>query len=364
MNDVQIRALLDEASAGPRPSPGIDLAAAVRRAESIRRRRRGVAVAASTLAVAAAVAAPVALRSPAAPRPTATSAPTSPPAAGTPSGPARISAPTEFDPLIRRVRIGWLPSGLLDQQWELRRTGQQYAGRAPGRDNGLLLTVLARGQRFDPAEHGIGLPEQPREAPAEPIGGRPAFCIGEAGQPGSCEALRWEYAPGAYARVSYAGPLATSPASTAALLRRVAQSVTLVAGEPVRLPFQVDLAGTGLRPTSTLVTIAGTGRPWSASLELSATPQPNPYDFHGVLVEMLSTPGRTDKDGPANTTVDGHSATLGQNGDERSLAVYNVRGSRLLIDVTTPGKDPLALYPAVHPVAQPADPTGWAPPPR
>lgn len=362
MNDIDIRALLDEASSGPRPAPTIDVAAAVRQAESIRRRRRVAAVLTSTIAVAVAVAVPVA---PTSPHSRARAVRTAP--ATTPSGPATgaaVSAPDRFDPLVRQVRLGWLPGTLLNGQWELTATGQQFGGFEPGTDQGLLVDVLARGQRFGDHDHGLGLPDQPRERPAQPVAGRPAVCIGEAAQAGSCSALRWEYAPGAYARVSYAGRLGTDTAATVQVLRRVAESVTLITGDRVRLPFQVDLAGTGLHPTSTLVDIrnSGTGRNgerWSASLELSAGPQNDSYGFHGVIVEMLSVPGPIDRDRPANTTVDAHSATLGHNGDETSLAIYDVHGSRLLIDVTTPGRDPLALYPAVHPAEHPADPAGW-----
>jgi hypothetical protein len=383
-----VRAELDRltGTAPPLGFTGADVVAAGRR-----RRRARLAMATTAggmttaVAVAAAILMPAALIGPGGnpgPEPASVAAP------GRSDAPPVATAPDRFDPLQLRVRIGWVPDTLLDVGWDLSTTSQRFFGsEASTEPGGLAVEVLAHGQRFGDHDHGVGLPEpsdaasasvspdqasrapssglpqdpsKPQEVPAAPVRGRPAVCISYTG---GCSALRWEYLPGAVARVSYAGRAGATPAAAAALVRRVAESVTLTAGEPVRLPFQVDLAAVGLRPALTSFYFRKTGpssygKPWSASLDLSATLPANRYDFHGVAVNMLSEPGPIYKDGPVNTRVDGHPASRGHNGNE-SLAVFNVRGSRLLIDVTTPGKDALALYRAVHPVQHPANPADW-----
>lgn len=73
----------------------------------------------------------------------------------------------------------------------------------------------------------------------------------------------------------------------AATTRRIAESVTLTAGRPVRMPFRITGATARLAVTSTLVEIHSPGRTgssgerWTVDLTLNRSGSKQPADTYG-----------------------------------------------------------------------------------
>jgi len=274
--------------------------------------------------------------------------------------------------------VGWLPPGLAGQQAEVAPWEQSFGARdrtwvSGGPDVGLVVDLLAKGHPASEFSAGaLGLPMNAVEHPTAPIRGGTAFCLSDPRVAGSCAAIRWRYAPDAWARVSYAGTAGPTPAAAAAVARRVAESVTLTAGEPVRLPFTVSGALSSQRVARTLVSIddpapdaVGDARMrWSADLELV----PDGVDlsrFDGgrptlsVSASQLAgdPSGRIERDSPPNTTVDGHPAALSS--DHRFVVVFGVNATRVGVGFLDRSGDPIATYADVHVIAAPSDPANW-----
>jgi hypothetical protein len=292
-------------------------------------------------------------------------------------GPAVARAPARFDPVLRTLRVGWIPDGLTNESARVDRYAQRYSGfdetyvtgGARTADNGLSVTILAQGRPKSELPSGaLGLPYFFEVRRAAPVNGRPAECLSEEGGPDSCAGLRWQYAPDAWAQVSYAGRAGPTPAQRAAVTRRVAESVSLTTGTPVRLPFTVHHELAGLRVTGTGASVQRPGRVdpvqgtrWTADLDL--------VDGAGrtISVGVLLVPGdplsrvERDKDGRIrrNTTVDGHPAALLDSG--RHLVVWGVNGTRVMVDLSRRPGNARDLYAGVTVLPDPNDVTGWVP---
>jgi hypothetical protein len=286
------------------------------------------------------------------------------------------AAPTRFDPLVRTLHVGWLPGGLKDQQAEVTTWSQSYGAKDEayvngGRDIGLVVDVLAKGRPVGDFSNGaLGLPLDAVPHATEPINGRPAECLSDPSVPGSCAALRWQYAPGAWARVSYAGSAGQSAAAAAAVARKVAESVSLTSGEPVRMPFTISGKIGSMHPARTLVDIYENGATglngerWFASIELVE----NEKDLQGsdtlrrsVLVEVIQRPsdpsGRIERDDKPNTTVDGYPAWLRPDGG--ALVVWGVHKTRADVEYQNRPGNAKAAYTDVHVLPKPDDPAAW-----
>jgi hypothetical protein len=277
-------------------------------------------------------------------------------------------APTRFDPLTRTLQVGWVPSGLDGGSVTIGPYAQSYGATDEayvngGPDIGLVITVLARGQSVEEFPDGaLGLPRDARPRPTEPVNGGTAECLSDpAVAAGTCSALRWEYAPDAWARVSYAGTAGQTPEAAAAVARRVAESVSLSTPAPVRLPFTLGGRLAGLQPLSTTVSVsddvdAVTGARWTAGLDLATAADATAAE---VRVQSSWTPGGggtpgSRKYGAPNTTVEGHRAVLDESGTW--LVVWDVRGSTVSI---LDAHDAVAAFGDVTVVDAPADPADW-----
>jgi hypothetical protein len=379
-----LRAAMRYPSDAARPDAGAIITRARRR-----RALHRAAVGGSTLAVVVAVALTATLATPlpsppvSGPRPPAGSdvigAAPNPilVAAVTGVDPPARQAPTRFDPLVRTLHVGWVPPGLGGQSAQTSPWEQTYSGKDRtyvngGPDVGLVVDILARGRPLDDFSDGaLGLPVDAVARPTAPINGAPAECLSDPLVPGSCAALRWRYAPDAWARVSYAGTAGPTPAEAAAVARRVAESVSLTDGEPVRMPFALEGRLASMRVGATLVSVHEEATPgindlwWSASVDLV-----DDYEdlrrFEGartLSVEVsrrFNDPsGRIDRDGRPNTTVDGHPARVGADG--RSLVVWGIHRTRVVVEFSDRPGRALAAYRDMRLLATPDDSAEWLP---
>ncbi|GIF72189.1 hypothetical protein [Asanoa siamensis] len=368
MNTIEdLRAALDYAAAPARP----DTAAIIARGRR-RRFRRRAAVGGGIVAVVTAVVAvnPWTVDTADVP-PLHGSAPTGVLVAALTAQP--YEAPERFDPLTRTLHIGWVPDGLTDEQAVIEPTAQTFGGfdeewEDGGKDFGLVVKVLAKGQPVSALAGGaLGMPTDPVERPTDAVNGRPAVCLSDPAVSGSCGALRWEYAPEAWARVSYAGSRGHTPAAAAAVVRRVAESVRLTAAEPVRLPFTLTGPTADLHAASTLVRITKPGRPgrdgerWSAQIILVDDPAEADGSYGEarqlvIGVRRTTDPsGRTSRDAAPNTMVDDHEARH----SGAALVVWNVSGTRVFTEYQNWNADPTSAYADLRVLADPADPAGW-----
>jgi hypothetical protein len=221
--------------------------------------------------------------------------------------------------------------------------------------------VLAKGKEF--GEEGANRLPGNTERPAAPVNGRPAFCLVHPTAPGSCDALVWEYAPGAWARVLYDGAL-TNPAASAALVRRVAESVSLSAAEPVRLPFRLTGKTARLRPVRVLTSQSVDGRqPWSVNVLLSDRPREwRTLGDEAVTLDVDQLPasgGRLPHDPAPNTTIDGHPARIEGKPLPDVLFVWGVRGTHVFVNTQREGLDPRTVYRDTQLVSNPNDLASW-----
>lgn len=335
------------------PPSRVDPYQAVARAHRIRRRRRWAGAGSAAAALVAALVGGLL----GAGRPGPAVPPAGPP------------APARFDPLTSRIALGWTPAHLTHRTTEITRTEQDVfygEGDAPSGSAGLAVRFLTAGARYDDLGQ-VGLSPGATPRAAAPVRGRPAYCLVGGNETtivgaGACTGLRWQYAPGAWAQVSYhsADPAVTA-AQAGRIVRRVAEHATLSAHDPVRVPFR--LTGPAARLT-VLRSLVDTGSPASAELQLTSQPDrwsaTSPDNSGGVdvLVEPPGRPADLLSRNPVNTTVDGHPASA-QPG-QGSLTVYDVDGAAVWIASTS--TDLTATYHQVQVVPRPADPTTWTSP--
>lgn len=376
MHDDDVRAVLDR-TVPTMPPSRVDPARAIRDARQ--RRRRTLAVTAAALAVPVVVlAGAVAVTRGATP----TTPAAVPPALPATSGPATApglpgTAPPSFDPLLATLAVGWHPPefAATTRLTERHRQGLAFGPRhravpdgqpAPA-DQGLYVAVLAAGGRFGDGERSYGMDggDEPLRQPTAAVRGRPAYCLSA-----SCAALRWEYAPGTWAWVSYDGP--GDPGRVA---RRVAESVSLGAREPVRMPFRLTGATAGLELTGTSVSTnpanwtGSYGEHWSASVTLdrpgAARPDPDDYQPHGLTIDVLDRtaaegPLPNGKDQAANTEIDGGPAWVGADG--KQLVRWGVRDTRLSVVVWDGPWTARAVNDDLRLVERPTDVATWVRP--
>ncbi|MEV6967451.1 hypothetical protein AB0M47_20335 [Hamadaea sp. NPDC051192] len=309
-----------------------------------------------------------------------------PPVAGGAPNPVLVAAyssmateaPVKFDPLRRTLNVGWIPAGLGAQYAEITPWEQTFGGHDAayvngGPDIGLVVTVLARKRPVtDFSDGALGLPRFAVAKPTEPVNGAAAECLTDPKVPGSCPAIRWQYAPDAWARVSYAGSAGATPAQAAAVARRVAESVTLTKDQTVRMPFTLSgkLAGMTVTRTSTQIysTAGNHGEAWSATVQLApAGTVVKPTDDLlqvGLFVDVMLVPGDPsgrikDRDGQPNTTVNGHPAWRAADGT--AVIVFGASGTRSAVGYPDGHGDATAAYADVALLAHPADPSAWQP---
>ncbi|MEV0271773.1 hypothetical protein AB0H43_23585 [Hamadaea sp. NPDC050747] len=311
---------------------------------------------------------------------------TVPPVAGGAPNPVLVAAissttteaPVRFDPLSRTLNVGWIPAGLGGQHaditpWQQTFSGHDSAYVNGGPDIGLVVTVLAKKRPISDFYDGaLGLPPAAVAKPTEPVNGGAAECLTDPQVLGSCSAIRWQYAPDAWARVSYAGSAGATPAQAAAVARRVAESVTLTKDQAVRMPFTLTgkLAGMTVTRTSTQIysTPGFHGEAWSASVQLVPTgtvvkPGEN-LDPISLSVDVMFVPGDPsgrikDRDGEPNTTVNGHPAW--RSADGAAVIVFGASDTRSAVWYPDDHGDATAAYADVALLAHPADPAGWQP---
>lgn len=357
MNRDDVRALLDY----PDHTPPPDVAAIIARGRRARAARAVALTSSVAAAVVAVVVAAVVLVPDGPPGPPSDPAAAARGGSPPPGDPSADGIPTRFDPMTRSLRVGWLPDGLNGGRSYTAASQQMYSAFDDayvngGPDIGLVVTVLARGTAVEGFSRGaLGLPRDAQPRPTEPVGGGRAECLSDPLVPaGTCNALRWEYAPGVWAQVSYAGSAGPTPEAAAAVARRVAESVTVGAPEPYRLPVRLSGELAEAEPISVGVFVADTAHPllgnqWSAEVQLSTD--------HGditVFCEWVAG-GFTASDVDANTEVDGNPAVVDD--EQSSISVYDVTGTRVAVRGSE-GKV-LEQVADVTVVDDPADPAGW-----
>ncbi|MCP2323958.1 hypothetical protein HDA40_002465 [Hamadaea flava] len=309
-----------------------------------------------------------------------------PPIAGGPPNPVLVAAisstateaPVQFDPLRRTLNVGWIPAGLGGQHADITPWQQTFGGHDAayvngGPDIGLVVTVLAKNRPLTDFSGGaLGLPSSAVAKPTEPVNGGAAECLTDPQVPGSCSAIRWQYAPDAWARVSYAGSAGATPAQAAAVARRVAESVTLTKDQAVRMPFTLTGKLAGMTVTRTSTNIYSTpgfhGEAWSADVQLAPAgtvvkPDDDLYQI-GLIVDVMFVPGDPsgrikDRDGEPNTTVNGHPAWRAADGT--AVIVFGASDTRSVVEYPGHHGDATTAYADVVLLAHPADPADWLP---
>lgn len=341
-----VRTLLDEAVPALPPST-VNPAEAVRRVAVIRRRRRTAMVSVAAVAVAVVAAVPAAIS-----------------AVSGPSDRSVIPAGgRQFDPMVRTARVGWVPPTLDTPSWTLTASRQEFGGIEKGAKDGhgLSLTILASGEKF--VTGAIGLPGNAVDRPTRPVNGRRAICLADPHVADSCSAVRWEYAPGAWARVSYSGRLGRTAAEAATVARRVAESVALDAHEPVRLPFRLTgpAASLGVTETAFSTPPGSQAHPWSVIVGLGHSRESRDGDVFvtpAVGISVLQRPasaGKLPQDGPPNASIGAHPARRIPAG----LIVWGVNGTRVALDVNDSDLGAEEIYDHLHLVPNPNNYTTW-----
>ncbi|MFC0005447.1 hypothetical protein [Micromonospora siamensis] len=332
--------LLEPLRDSPLPPSGVDLHRAVRDGRRRIRHRRIATAATAGLAVVALVAtAPTLLDRgdrpappPVAAVPTATGTPT-------PAAPLPDRAPAAFDPARQYADLGWLPAGLTDRTVVTRSTQLTLYAAAPqpgGEGMRLMLRMVPRGSDIALADDDnfvrpAGSAGTSGLTAAEPVAGRPAWWNPVA-VVGRGAALRWQYAPGAWAEVGLINvPAGTDPQ---ALVRRIALDIRYAVDRPIPVPVAFRALPSTLKPMSYQVTTRPGGG-WDARLAYG-TGKRTKYGDWPLTVQLMP---RTSEKGDGSvladpdSTIDGHPARRRTSGDGgASLQVYNVQG--LYVEIT------------------------------
>ncbi len=311
-------------------------------------------------------------------------APAEPPVAATPfTATPPAAAPASFDPLVRYARFGWLPTGVVART-TIVQAGARGAytieaglpkssigakilvtlfpqGVRPHRDCSLAAGAAAR--TTDPA------PAAPASVPA--VGDRPATWADGA--------LRWEYAPGAWAEIAGQELTPARGDATAELgaLARIAGDLRF-GTESLRFPLAVPQPAEGLRLVAAWVTERSKVG-WNGSLVFSAGDYcPDRKGFaEGVLSVGVTAiiPGYGWTGDHSNASVDGHRAIRQElPGGGRALAVYDDPGPYVTLGASDAGVAALLgaggleayhrhvqvfAKPDLRTLAEPADQTTW-----
>lgn len=254
--------------------------------------------------------------------------------------PMPAPAPAAFDPLLRYAAFGWLPDGLTDSSVKIEADQFLLTALAPtdGKDwSGVELRLVPAGHdialaRTDDFAVEPGVTQGWAEVTAaEPVNGRPARWNGKALGGGAGAALRWEYAPNAWAEVVVGGRAAGPDANATA--RRIATMIRYGVDEQVRLPFRIARLPATLRPMSISVsTTAGGAMGWNVQVGYGAGRRTKYGDWPLTVIALPRT-SRTGDGGVVadpDTTLDGDPARRTPMADGgRGLQVYDVQGCYL-----------------------------------
>ncbi|MEU2612276.1 hypothetical protein ABZ570_11930 [Micromonospora sp. NPDC007271] len=318
------------------PPSAVDLHRAVRDGRrQVRRRRIATAATAGLAVVAVLAAAPAVLGQPDRPAPFVPGFP-SPTSASVAPMPDR--APTAFDPGRQYADFGWLPAGLTDRMVATG-TAQLALNASPPMDPAssdrtggaqVELRIVAAG-------HGIALEGANDFAvpsgragsadlePAEPVNGRTARWNRLASDARGA-ALRWEYAPGAWAEVTVQA--VSEGSDPRALARRIAEDVRYGVDRPIRLPVRFANLPAGLKPMAYRVGTSAGGS-WNVELSYGSGRRTKYGDWPLVvlMIPRLSPSGDNSVLGGPDSTIDGHPARRRSSPDGgASLQVYGVQG--------------------------------------
>jgi hypothetical protein len=362
--------LLNALRDDPLPPSAVDLERALTDGRrKVRRRRLTTVVAAGCAVLAVAGGVSVAANRPSGGMPPAV-VPSVPASALTASTlPAR--APATFDPLRRYAAFGWLPDGLTETHIE---TGSQqlFTSASAPHDGGskdsaaVLLRIVPAG--YDIAlSNGGDFATQPgvtqgwtEVTPADPVHGRSARWNGKAAG-GAGAALRWEYAPNAWAEVIVQGAAGgVEPQATA---RRVAESVRYALDAPIRLPFATAPLPGGLRPM--IVSLGKSATGWHVAVSYGRGER-TPYGDWPLSVTVTRRPARTGDSSviaAPDITLDGHPARRSSGADGGvGLQLYDVQGLYLELvthDAATAGQLPGGLDQFFRGMKLYPDPRDW-----
>ncbi|MGB2570414.1 hypothetical protein ACPFP2_18465 [Micromonospora citrea] len=321
------------------PASGVDLGRAVRDGRRTVRRRRVAATVAAGIAAVTVLAAVPTLVDHAAGRgradPAGPAVGSSPPPVSVAPMPDR--APAAFDPARQYADFGWLPDGLTDRSVLAGVDGLTVQAATPTSPTAKAAGTVAD-LRIVTAGHDIAL-DMARDyavasgtagpvglEPAEPLNGRTARWNTAVAPVPDAAALRWEYAPSAWAEVAVQSvPPGTDPR---ALARRIALDVRYAVDRPVRLPVRFERLPAGLRPMLHRVGMSADGS-WNVELSYGAGKRTKYGDWPLVVlvVPRRSTSGDNGVIGDPDSTIDGHPARRRSSLDGgASLQVYGVQG--------------------------------------
>jgi hypothetical protein len=314
MEHSTVHTLLDDLAGAPAPKSTVDISQAILAGRRTIRRRRMLASGSVAAAVVATLFVVMGLTR-TAPIP--------------PSTPSPTAAPESFDPLrvyAELRRLPFTPDRLDTTTGRNSLTVVASQDTQPSGD--VRLTVVTAGHEVaNPLREPVAV--RPGQAAhgqaAEPLNGHRAEWTWSGT---TTAALRWEYAPGAWAEVSVSG----LPGDPRTVAREIASLVRFGANTGVRLPFQLDGVRAPLEPR--LVRTSFAGEDWRAAVYFGP-----PDTAPGEVLPLSITASRSTgvDDTSATTTVDGHSAALRSTPDGQSwLDVYDVDG----VDVTIAATDP------------------------
>ena len=294
-------------------------------------------------------------------------------------------APARFDPLRRTLHVGWIPDGLPREVGEIEAYFQLYSASTADETAGMVVIVLPKGRPLTAMPSGQRfMPRYTSNATfvdTEPINGRDAQCVRDprplaTGLPtsnavprptASCPTIQWQYAPDAWARASYAAPAGTTVEQANAQIRELAESVSLAADDPVRLPFTISGGRPGQVIARTLVSTGG-GRSglWYGGVSFVDTPADLERTlFTGPQINVEAY--RVDPNGdpghlalsPPNSTVDGHPAWRPDDG--RSVLVFLEPDLRVMFEYFERPGDATTAVSTVHLTPTPDAVATWVP---
>ncbi|GIF80609.1 hypothetical protein [Catellatospora bangladeshensis] len=293
------------------------------------------------------------------------------------------AAPASFDPVVRFARFGWLPGGMVPRT-TIVQAGPHgaYAMEAglPKSSIGARVLVTFFPQGVPPhRDCSLAAGAMPRSV--EPAAAAPAVAPAVRGRPATWTdgALRWEYAPGAWAEIvgQELTPTREDTAAELAALARIAGDLRFGTAS-LRFPLAVPPPAEGLRLAAAWVTEQSKVG-WTGSLVFAAGDYcPDPKGLaQGVLSVGVTgiIPGYGWTGDHSNATVDGHRA-IRQDlpGGGKALAVYGDPGPYVSLGASD-GEIAALLgagglegfyrhvqvlaQPDLHALAEPADQAGW-----
>ncbi|MEV0721870.1 hypothetical protein AB0I37_03710 [Micromonospora purpureochromogenes] len=331
----------------PLPPSAVDLPRAVRDGRRRVRRRRIAATATAGLAVVAVLAAAPALVG-RADRPTPVT-PVRTPSPTATAVPMPATAPAAFDPARQYAEFGWVPPVMTDRtvrtgtaQLALTASAPQTSPRPVKDAPAAELRLVAAGRDIT-----LGIDRDFAVAagragsaglePAEPVNGRTARWNANAAVDPRSAALRWEYAPDAWAEV-IVRHIPESAGDPRAVARRIALDVRYAVDWPIRLPVRFATPPAGLKPMAYQVSNRANDR-WDVELSYGAGKRTK-YGDWPLVVLMLPRKSLTGDGaviGDSTSRIDGHPARRTSSLDGgASLQVYGVQG--LYVEMTAHDK--------------------------